>query len=103
MGNGFMNHREGRRKICKRYGIVRFSGNSGNHITMKPDDLCRGIPIKYISEIPTAEDFVNLIFDRDVRVLCTVAAKTAEKNFTFLHLHAGRKGEIIMLRYKARQ
>ena len=30
-------------------------------------------------EIPTAEDFVNLIIDRDVRVLYTVGAKTAEK------------------------
>lgn len=30
-------------------------------------------------EIPTAEDFVNLITDRDVRVLYTVGAKTAEK------------------------
>ena len=53
--------------------------------------------------LPTVEDFVNLIIDRGVRVLCTVGAKTAEKNFTFLHLHAGRKGEIIMLRYKARR
>ena len=57
----------------------------------------------YNSGIPTVEDFVNLIFDRDVRVLYTVGAKTVKKNFTFLHLHAGRKGEIIMLRYKARQ
>lgn len=30
-------------------------------------------------EIPTARDFVNLIIDRDVRVLYTVGAKTAEK------------------------
>ena len=30
-------------------------------------------------EIPTATDFVNLIIDRDVRVLYTVGAKTAEK------------------------
>ena len=30
-------------------------------------------------EIPTAEDFVSLILDRDVRVLYTVGAKTAEK------------------------
>ena len=30
-------------------------------------------------EIPTAEDFVRLISDRDVRVLYTVGAKTAEK------------------------
>ena len=30
-------------------------------------------------EIPTAEDFVNLIIDRDVRVLYTVGTKTAEK------------------------
>lgn len=30
-------------------------------------------------EIPTAEDFVRLILDRDVRVLYTVGAKTAEK------------------------
>ena len=30
-------------------------------------------------EIPTAQDFVNLIADRDVRVLYTVGAKTAEK------------------------
>ena len=30
-------------------------------------------------EIPTAQDFVNLIIDRDVRVLYTVGAKTAEK------------------------
>ena len=30
-------------------------------------------------EIPTAEDFVKLIIDRDVRVLYTVGAKTAEK------------------------
>ena len=30
-------------------------------------------------EIPTAEDFVNLIIDRDVRVLYTVGEKTAEK------------------------
>ena len=30
-------------------------------------------------EIPTAEDFVNLIIDRDVRVLYTVGAKTAER------------------------
>lgn len=30
-------------------------------------------------EIPSAEDFVNLIMDRDVRVLYTVGAKTAEK------------------------
>lgn len=30
-------------------------------------------------EIPTAEDFVNLILDRDVRVLYTVGEKTAEK------------------------
>lgn len=30
-------------------------------------------------EIPTAEDFVNLILDRDVRVLYTVGAKTEEK------------------------
>ena len=29
-----MNYREGRRKICKRYGIVRFSGNSGSHNAM---------------------------------------------------------------------
>ena len=43
------------------------------------------------------EDFVNLIIDRNARVLCTVGAKTAEKNFTFLHLHAGRKGEIIIM------
>ena len=30
-------------------------------------------------EIPTAEEFVRLIIDRDVRVLYTVGAKTAEK------------------------
>lgn len=30
-------------------------------------------------EIPTAQDFVNLVIDRDVRVLYTVGAKTAEK------------------------
>ncbi len=30
-------------------------------------------------EIPTAEDYVNLIIDRDVRVLYTVGAKTAER------------------------
>ena len=30
-------------------------------------------------EIPTAEEFVNLILDRDVRVLYTVGEKTAEK------------------------
>lgn len=30
-------------------------------------------------EIPTAKDFVNLIIDRDVRVIYTVGAKTAEK------------------------
>ena len=30
-------------------------------------------------EIPTAEDFVNLILDRDVRVLYTVGEKTEEK------------------------
>ena len=30
-------------------------------------------------EIPTARDFVNLILDRDVRVLYTVGVKTAEK------------------------
>lgn len=30
-------------------------------------------------EIPTAEDFVRLLSDRDVRVLYTVGAKTAEK------------------------
>ena len=30
-------------------------------------------------EIPTAEDFVNLIIDRDVRVLYTVGTKTAER------------------------
>ena len=30
-------------------------------------------------EIPTAEDFVNLIIDRDVAVLYTVGARTAEK------------------------
>ncbi|MBR2822515.1 MAG: DNA polymerase IV [Clostridia bacterium] len=30
-------------------------------------------------EIPTAQDFVDLIIDRDVRVLYTVGAKTAEK------------------------
>jgi DNA polymerase-4/DNA polymerase IV (DinB-like DNA polymerase) len=30
-------------------------------------------------EIPTAQDFVNLIIDRDVRVLYTVGEKTAEK------------------------
>ena len=30
-------------------------------------------------EIPTPEDFVNLIIDRDVRVLYTVGARTAEK------------------------
>ncbi len=30
-------------------------------------------------EIPEAEDFVNLIIDRDVRVLYTVGAKSAEK------------------------
>lgn len=30
-------------------------------------------------EIPTAEDFVNLILDRDVRVLYTVGNRTAEK------------------------
>ena len=30
-------------------------------------------------EIPNAEDFVNLMMDRDVRVLYTVGAKTAEK------------------------
>ena len=51
----------------------------------------------YNSGITTVEDFVNLIIDRNARVLCTVGAKTAEKNFTFLHLHAGRKGEIIIM------
>ena len=30
-------------------------------------------------EIPSAEDYVNLIIDRDVRVLYTVGAKTAER------------------------
>ena len=30
-------------------------------------------------EIPTAQDFVNLVIDRDVRVLYTVGAKTTEK------------------------
>ena len=30
-------------------------------------------------EIPTAESFVNLIIDRDIRVLYTVGSKTAEK------------------------
>ena len=30
-------------------------------------------------EIPTAEDYISLIIDRDVRVLYTVGAKTAEK------------------------
>jgi DNA polymerase-4/DNA polymerase IV (DinB-like DNA polymerase) len=30
-------------------------------------------------EIPTAQDFVNLIIDRDVRAIYTVGAKTAEK------------------------
>ena len=30
-------------------------------------------------EIPTAQNFINLIIDRDVRVLYTVGAKTAEK------------------------
>ena len=37
---------------------------------MKPDGFF---------EIPTAEDYVNLITDRDVRVLFTVGAKTAER------------------------
>ena len=36
------------------------------------------IPIGYF-EIPSAEDFVNLVMDRDVHVLYTVGAKTAEK------------------------
>ncbi|MBQ9211336.1 MAG: DNA polymerase IV [Clostridia bacterium] len=37
-------------------------------------------------EIPTPEDFVNLIIDRDVRVLYTVGSKTAEKlNRSGLH------------------
>ena len=36
----------------------------------KPDGYC---------EIPTARDFVNLILDRDVQVLYTVGAKTAQK------------------------
>ena len=34
-------------------------------------------------EIPTAEDYVNLIIDRDVRVLYTVGEKTAEKLYTY--------------------
>jgi len=34
-------------------------------------------------EIPTAEDFVNLIIDRDVRVLFTVGKATAEKLYTW--------------------
>ena len=34
-------------------------------------------------EIPTAEDFVNLIIDRDVRVLYTVGQMTAEKLYTY--------------------
>ena len=33
-------------------------------------------------EIPTPEDFINLILDRDVRVLHTVGAKTAERLHT---------------------
>ena len=33
-------------------------------------------------EIPTPEDFVNLIIDRDVRVLYTVGASTAEKLYS---------------------
>lgn len=34
-------------------------------------------------EIPTAEDFVNLIIDRDVRVLFTVGKATAEKLYSY--------------------
>ena len=34
-------------------------------------------------EIPTAEDFVNLIIDRDIRVLYTVGEKTAEKLYAY--------------------
>lgn len=34
-------------------------------------------------EIPTAEDFVNLIIDRDVRVLYTVGKMTAEKLYSY--------------------
>ena len=41
-------------------------------------------------EIPTAEDFVNLIIDRDVRVLYTVGKMTAEKLYT-LGIHTVRE------------
>lgn len=34
-------------------------------------------------EIPTAEDYVNLIIDRDVRVLYTVGKMTAEKLYSY--------------------
>lgn len=34
-------------------------------------------------EIPTAEDYVNLIIDRDVRVLFTVGKATAEKLYSY--------------------
>ena len=34
-------------------------------------------------EIPTAQDYVDLIIDRDVRVLYTVGAATAEKLYSF--------------------
>ena len=34
-------------------------------------------------EIPTKEDFVNLVIDRDVRVLYTIGAMTAEKLYSY--------------------
>ncbi len=34
-------------------------------------------------EIPTREDFVNLVIDRDVRVLYTIGAMTAEKLYSY--------------------
>ena len=50
-------------------------------------------------EIPAAEDLVNLIIDRDVRVLYTVGAKTAEKlNRAGIHTirHIQQKREEVM-------
>ncbi len=52
-------------------------------------------------EIPTAEEFVNLILDRDVRVLYTVGDKTAEKlkaaGIRTVRDIAGRREEVIRL------
>ena len=52
-------------------------------------------------EIPTAQDFVNLIIDRDVRVLYTVGAKTAEKLGRFgintVRELRDRKNEVVRL------